>query len=155
MAGTITFKLEISDKFKRNLDPTKTLASMQRDFLEKATGEMHALAVEAAPEDRGVLKQDHHITIDASPLPRWGMVSVDNETAIFVHNGTRPHFPPLRSIMGWAQRRGINPYALQRSIGRHGTRPNPWFMRSAETIRKRMPKYAHDAGLNIRTRWNR
>ncbi len=45
------------------------------------------------------------------------------EYAIFLDEGTKPHFPPISSIEGWAKRKGINPWALAKKIERYGTKP--------------------------------
>jgi len=42
----------------------------------------------------------------------------------YVVTGTKPHFPPIKSIEPWATRHGINPFALQKSIGKKGTKKN-------------------------------
>ena len=40
--------------------------------------------------------------------------------------GTDPHWPPIEPLKRWAQQRGINPYAVQKSISKKGTDPHPW-----------------------------
>ena len=46
--------------------------------------------------------------------------------AEYVEFGTRPHWTSVHNLEAWARLKGINPYALQRSIATHGTRPNPY-----------------------------
>ncbi len=52
--------------------------------------------------------------------------------AIYVHQGTRPHWAPISALAPWAERHGINPYAVQASIARKGTKGNPFMERAAE-----------------------
>ena len=55
----------------------------------------------------------------------------------FVHDGTRPHWPPPQAIAGWARRHGIPAFLVGRAISQHGTKANP-FLRDAyeETMRR-------------------
>ena len=41
----------------------------------------------------------------------------------FVEEGTRPHFPPIKAIQGWADRHGIPAFLVARKIAREGTPP--------------------------------
>ncbi|NUQ07388.1 MAG: hypothetical protein HUU31_26185, partial [Anaerolineae bacterium] len=43
-----------------------------------------------------------------------------------VERGTPPHWVSVRQVTGWAARRGINLYAVQRAIAQRGTRPHPF-----------------------------
>jgi HK97 gp10 family phage protein len=45
-----------------------------------------------------------------------------------VEFGTRPHWPPVSALIGWANRHGANPYAVAAGIAKHGTKAQP-FMR--------------------------
>ena len=36
-------------------------------------------------------------------------------------NRTRPHFPPVKALTGWAKRHGMNPYLVANSIAQKGT----------------------------------
>ena len=52
--------------------------------------------------------------------------------AIFVHEGTAPHMPPVDAITPWANKKGINPWALAKSIAKNGTKANPFLQRSVD-----------------------
>lgn len=54
--------------------------------------------------------------------------------APFVEEGTSPHYPPISALMRWAKQRGINPYALQKAIGKHGTKKHPFFWKPVEAV---------------------
>lgn len=47
-----------------------------------------------------------------------------------VNNGSRPHMPPMNAITTWALKRGLNPWAVAKSIAKNGTRPNPFWDRT-------------------------
>ena len=46
--------------------------------------------------------------------------------AEYVEFGTRPHWTSVHNLESWARLKGIDPYALQRSIAKKGTKPHPY-----------------------------
>lgn len=52
--------------------------------------------------------------------------------ALGVHEGTPPHYVAPSEIKAWAEKRGINPYAVAHSIAKKGTMPNPFFQRAVD-----------------------
>lgn len=56
-----------------------------------------------------------------------GQVYADTNYALFVHEGTKPHWPPIDAITPWANRHGIPPFLVARSIAQKGTKPQPFF----------------------------
>jgi hypothetical protein len=97
---------------------------MKLDFskaLEKLAKEIVKDMQDKVPVDLGSLKRS--ITFKVTP----DEITFDMlEYGMAVHYGSRPHFPPVKAIRGWAKRKGINPYALQKSIGKKGTAPHPF-----------------------------
>lgn len=67
-----------------------------------------------------------------------GEVGPSVRYGLYVERGTRPHWPPLAALVGWARRHGVSPYAVQRGIARRGTRARPFllpaFTRNADRI---------------------
>ena len=59
----------------------------------------------------------NRVTVKVEPMAEY---------ADYVESGTRPHWTSVHNLERWANLRGINPYALQHSIARHGTRPHPY-----------------------------
>ncbi len=47
-----------------------------------------------------------------------------------IEYGTRPHFVSAERLQGWARKRGLNPWAVSKSIAKKGTKANPFFQRS-------------------------
>ena len=64
--------------------------------------------------------------------------------AISVHEGTRPHYVsvsnPRSPLRIWAIKKGINPYALQKSIMRKGTKANPFVDRTVNMTNMKVRK---------------
>lgn len=144
---------------KRNLNVSYMVAEPLRKYLKEITEIIRDEAREEAPEDLGKMKKSHTAVIDDAKLPKWGRMevrAVSNKGApypLFVHEGTRPHFPPVSAITPWANRHGIPPWALARSIAEKGTKANPWLER---TVKKLAPKLKDLASLKaeILKRWN-
>ena len=69
--------------------------------------------------------------------------------AMAVHKGSRPHWTgvtdPNSSLRKWAIKKGLNPYAVQRSIALKGTRPNPFLERSAQMQESNMDREMQNA----------
>jgi len=55
--------------------------------------------------------------------------------AIYVNNGTMPHYPPINALKKWARDKLGDEkaaYALQKKIGRYGTKPQPFIDETIE-----------------------
>ena len=78
-----------------------------------------------APKDTGRLAGS--ITHSISGLT--SRIGPSVQYGLFVERGRRPgKMPPVSAVAGWAARKGVNPYVLARSIGRKGTRPQPFLV---------------------------
>ena len=60
------------------------------------------------------------------------VIEPEAKYADYVENGTKPHWTSVRNLESWAKFRGINPYVLQRSIARKGTKAHPFEQRTAQ-----------------------
>lgn len=88
-----------------------------------------------APKDTGKLMRSHKVEfgyLKASLIPMA-------EYAECVHEGTRPHFPPIEPIENWARRKlgktGLG-YVIARKIAQKGTKPNPFLRKAAENKKR-------------------
>lgn len=85
-------------------------------------------SISEAPASTGMLRKS--IKRDLYPLKAAIYPTV--KYGIYVHEGTRPHWPPLGeikpggSIYRWAVKKGIPPFLVARAIARHGTKAQPW-----------------------------
>lgn len=50
--------------------------------------------------------------------------------ALYVEKGTKPHMPPVDAIQAWAEQKGLNPWAVAKSIAKKGTKANPFVERT-------------------------
>lgn len=72
----------------------------------------------------------------SSIRPEFGVlraeISPHVDYAIYLHEGTRPHWVPISAIAPWANRHNIPPAVVQRSIAQKGTKANPFMVRAAQ-----------------------
>jgi HK97 gp10 family phage protein len=104
------------------------LASRQlNNAIKKSIFYIQGKAKRNAPVDVGFLRNSGFST-SFSTLK--GTLRNKAPYAIFVHDGTAPHFPPIDAVTPWAERHGIPPFLVARSISFKGTKPNPFFERA-------------------------
>lgn len=110
-----------------------------RRFLLRSTmsGERHAK--KHAPVDTGHLRRSLTHRVDGHTVGRFG---TNVPYAPHVEFPTRPHWPPVAALGGWARRHGTNPYAVAAGIARHGTREQPYMRPAVEAVRGEIPAYA-------------
>ena len=78
------------------------------------------------PVDTGALRRSITKKLDWTGSSLRGIVGPTEPYGICVEKGTKPHFPPVGALRGWAGKRGINPYALAVAISRGGTEAQPY-----------------------------
>lgn len=81
-----------------------------------------------------------------------GELVADTNYAVFVHEGTRPHFPPFYAIDPWARRHGIPTFLVQRAIARKGTKANPFMKDAKESANRDVSRIFNNAINNITSR---
>lgn len=72
----------------------------------------------------------------------WVMVRYDAPYALYVHEGTRAHWPPKGVLVRWIELvLGVHgkeaqqlDYLIRRKIARFGTAPQPWLREAVETV---------------------
>lgn len=79
----------------------------------------------------GLTKKLHNMwTKTFSPLT--GKISSQMPYALGIEFGTAPHKVPVSEIAPWAISKGLNPWAVAKSIAKKGTRANPFFQRALD-----------------------
>ncbi len=112
------------EAFRRAPEDTR---KAMNTFLRKAIFKILAEARKLTPIDRGFLRGP------AMSVNLGELIAVLENTApyaLWVHDGTRPHWPPFspgRGVEPWAKRHGIPPFLVARSISRKGTKGKPFF----------------------------
>lgn len=91
---------------------------------------VQARARRLCPVDEGRLRSSIQVGFGNDSRGHFVKVGTDVSYAIYVHEGTRPHWPPVLALGGWAQRHNIAAFLVARAVARHGTRAHP-FLRDA------------------------
>ena len=73
---------------------------------------------------------------------------------VLIHN-SRPHYPPLRALEGWARRHHVSPYVVQRAIARHGTKAHRMFELGAKASEHDIQDYFEEAAKAIEERFEK
>lgn len=120
-----------SGSVKTNLDIEKLTADARRWMREAVLATAFDIQADAilnltdsGAVDTGRLRSSVQIETEADGLTAF--VGTDLAYGGFIELGTKPHFPPISAIEGWARRHGLNPYLVARAIARKGTKARPW-----------------------------
>lgn len=105
----------------------------------------------------GKEKQEAPFGVTGSLRDRWtlfvghfsGYLRSQMAYSVPVHEGSRPHYVSPRALMQWATKKGLNPYAVAKSIAKKGTRANPFFQRSLDASATDVSKEFKEALVNI------
>lgn len=134
--------------FRKRLERTKTLLPNRiKEAVKKGTVLMLRKSQDTAPTAFGDLKK----SISADVQGFAGRVRPTVQYAVYVHEGTRPHWMPSRewkpggSLFKWATRKGIPPFLVARAIARRGTKARPWMRRAYEANQSRLMEYFQEA----------
>lgn len=95
------------------------------------------IAKKLAPRDTSNLARSitHEVRSTAGSVRgKWG-TALSPHYGPDVEFGTRPHWPPVSALAGWARRHGTNPYAVAAGIAKHGTKAQPFMRPSFAQIR--------------------
>lgn len=84
-----------------------------------------------APSNEGTLRKGIISTI----TPLKSSVIATAKHSIFVHDGTKPHWPPFQpngALDRWAKAKGIPTFLVARAIARKGTKAQPFMDEAIE-----------------------
>jgi len=69
--------------------------------------------------------------------------------AIYVHEGTKPHWVSRKHLQKWADVKGIPVFLVQKAIATKGTKANPFLKRAVEKSQSAVDNYFDEALDNI------
>lgn len=101
--------------------------------MRQATSIVSGAARQNAPVDTGVLKASIMPEVISRDKMTTGVVGSNIVYAPFMELGTRPHWPPLAALEGWARRHGTTAYVVARAIARRGLKPRRYLRRALES----------------------
>jgi len=123
----ITVTIKNLDKFQQSVMryPEVSVKNFN-DAINRSLIQIQRDAGKLSPRDTGYLKANWELNMSFLK----GVLRPLSKYAIFVHEGTKPHFPPIEAITPWARRHGIPPFLVARSIAKHGTQGIPFLQSS-------------------------
>ncbi len=127
---TINIQINGLDKLKVALIASpRVVEDEMNKGIKRAVLSLERVAKQLVPVDTGKLRASH--TSEFSNMR--GELYPATTYAAAVHEGTKAHFPPIGTpgVGLWATKRGMSPYALAKSISRHGTQGTPWLAATA------------------------
>lgn len=83
-------------------------------------------AKKRAPVDLGLLKGGIHAITKFRKNSIWSKIISQAPWSSVSEFGSRPHTPPFMYIKDWAERHGLDPGAIWRSIREKGTKEHPY-----------------------------
>lgn len=113
--------------------------------LHKSALTVQRAAQEDTPVDTGRLRS----SIQYRVMGKQARVYVQAKYGVFVHEGTRPHFPPIKAIEPWARKRGLNAFAVARAIARKGTKGHPFMRNAAEASKGDVSEFFREGIQNV------
>lgn len=93
-----------------------------------------------APADTSNLAR----TVETVLKPLKAEIYPTAKYAIFVHEGTKPHFVSAKKLEKWARHKGVNPYAVAKAIAKRGTKANPFMDKTAQATFPDIEKMFND-----------
>jgi HK97 gp10 family phage protein len=147
MAFDVKVKITGVDEIIKQFNKApKVVAKHANDAIKKSVFTLLANARPNTPVDRGFLRGAAMVTTFEQLK---GMLKNQAPYAVYVHEGTQPHYVPIKAIEGWADRHGIPPWAVQKSIMRKGTKAKPFFRDSVEASEEEIQKFFVQCNQNI------
>ena len=147
MSNPVTVELKNFDRMKEVADRYPQVAEKYVGFAmtRALTRVMGAVKIEAPQGISTFLKN------------RWTIRSGRFEAALVsgteyakaVHNGTKPHFVSPEKLMKWSMKKGLNAYAVSKSIAKKGTMPNPFLQRAVDQNKDKMDQDLENAIKDI------
>lgn len=161
-------KVTGANQLKRRLVSQGFLLLPLRQYFNSTGLAITARAREIAPKDLGTLRN----SITFKPvrakgrMPRGIKIMATAPYAIYVHgdpnkkyrqsppfNRTKPHYPPVSALTGWAERKGLNPYAVAASIAEKGTPIIPFLKMAYNDTRAERKILLSIATRSIESNW--
>jgi HK97 gp10 family phage protein len=96
------------------------------------------------PVDTGALRNSITAKVTAHGNHITGVIGSNLKYAMAVEKGTRPHFPPIHAVEGWARRHGIKAFLVARAISRRGTKGHHMLERALEDNRRKVIQFFED-----------
>jgi hypothetical protein len=151
-ANDLTIDTRGIDELMKKTKPAlyrEPLAELFRDLGTTA----QRTAIQRAPRFTGALQRSIHL--DVRPLSARVFSNLNYAVPVEVGRSRNRTPPPVPALRRWANSKGINVYALVKSIGRRGIKGR-FFMRAArQAVERKLPFQLKLAERRIAARWSK
>lgn len=134
------------NKLKQAMSIAPAVVNLEMNAgIDKGLSVLERTAKKLSPVDTGRLRASH--TTKRDLLQMRGTLFPTVDYAFFVHEGTKPHFPPLgvRGVGNWAKKRNIPAFVVGRAISRRGTDNQPWLTATVNTEKNKVESIMQSA----------
>lgn len=148
----ITYSLQGDDLISQAMTDPRFIKGPLRTFLTAAGHTVQREGMIRAPVDTGRMRA----SIIAVVRPLQATISPTVGYALFVEEGTRPHWPPVGALQPWSRRHGFpSAFVLARAIAARGTRPHPFMRPALSASMSTIRSLLNDMKKAIEGRWSR
>lgn len=139
----IQIKIQNLDEVKKGLNEAPIFFAKNIDkAIHHSIEEVRKNVLDYAPSGAG---NDLRLRWDTIFKPLYGALISGVKHGIFVHEGTKPHWTSIKNLADWARLRGLNVYALQRSIAKKGTKANPFLAKAVDAAENKINQFFKEA----------
>ena len=172
--ATNQFTAEVKglDKLKKRIDYANLTNEPVRTYMRGAGQIIRKRAQKETPKFSGSLSRSIHVQRiqTRGRLPHSVKIYSSRSYASYVHGDpkisgnlkltkpytrSKPHYPPIKKLKPWAEAKGLNPYAVQRSIGKKGTPLVPFFLIAEKKTRTQRTALLNTTVKDIEKRFNK
>ena len=172
MAQTFNAEIKGVDKLRKRLDLANMSAKPIRNYMRVSGQILRKQAIKETPKFTGSLANSIHVQrIKAKcRMPNSVKIYSSRSYAAYVHGDpkisgrlkltkpytrSKPHYPPIKKLIPWAEAKGLNPYAVQRSIGKKGTPLVPFFLIAEKKTRTQRVALLSKLSKDIEMQFNK
>ncbi len=142
----ITVEIKNLDELKKTLEAYPRVSAKEiNSAINKTLVHIQGEAMKKAPVDTGKLRSHWQLRV----YDLEGYLRNKMKYAIFVHEGTKPHWVGKKHLQGWANRHGIPVFLVQRAIAKKGTKANPFLKKAIINSERELDRYFETALDNI------
>lgn len=113
-------------------------------YVEGRLRAVEVAAKQRCPVDEGQVRASSKIEMRDGANGAEGSLTFTAPHSLFVHEDTKPHWPPIQALEKWARRHGFpNAFLVARAIALHGTKGTPFLWEGLVSViaraRRRRP----------------
>ena len=126
------------NKLQKRLKNAEKVKQELAKAMETSTTMLKYEARNTVSVDTGALRRSigNQVTLRGNSV--IGRVGAGERYGTYVEYGTHPHYVSAKALERWARKRGLNPYAVARSIARKGTQKHPFLIPSFVKLRSQI-----------------